>query len=258
MKNTPVKEQMLGVSIGPASLDQINTKISIQIANSEKSPFVFACANPHSLVVAQSDSSFRKALNSASATVSDGSGTSIVSNILNINIGPRITGHDFFEMTMNMLNEINGRVYFFGSSEHVLDEIKTQLKSHYPNIILAGVLSPPFREWSEEENQQMIQEINNSSPDVLWVGMTAPKQEKWIQENRNSLTIPVIGAIGAVFDFFAGTYPRAPKWATKLGLEWLFRLIKEPKRMWKRNFISTPLFLYYCFIQHVILRKYNK
>jgi len=253
--NTIKKHKMLGVNIGPSTLKQLQNNISQKINNSEKMPFIFVCANPHSLVVAQSDKPFMNALNRASATVADGTGITMVSKFLNMDTGPRITGHDFFEMTMTHLSHIKGRVFFFGSSEHVLAEIEKQLKKEYPDIILAGTLSPPFREWSNEENQQMIQAINAAKPDVIWVGMTAPKQEKWIEENRNELHTSVIGAIGAVFDFFAGTYPRAPKLATKLGVEWLFRLIKEPKRMWKRNFVSTPLFLYYCFIQHIILRK---
>ena len=85
--------------------------------------------------------------------------------------------------------------------------------------------------------------------------MTAPKQEKWIEENRDKLQTSTIGAIGAVFDFFAGTYPRAPDWATRFGIEWLFRLIKEPKRMWKRNFISTPLFLYFAIKNHLFNKQ---
>ena len=199
------------------------------------------------------------ALNNASATVADGSGITMVSKLLKINTGPRITGHDFFfEMVMQLLDDNKGRVFFYGSSEAVLDKIKDQLKVEYPNILLAGTLSPPFRPWSESENQDMIDSINESNPDVLWVGMTAPKQEKWIEDNRSKLKTSTIGAIGAVFDFFAGTYPRAPNWAAKLGIEWLFRLIKEPKRMWKRNFISTPLFLFKCVIHHVILRKHLK
>lgn len=101
----------------------------------------------------------------------------------------------------------------------------------------------------------MINDINTTCPDVVWVGMTAPKQEKWIEKNRHELSTSAIGAIGAVFDFFAETYPRAPKWATKYGLEWLFRLVKEPKRMWKRNFVSTPLFILRCITQHVLFKK---
>jgi len=255
MKNNHIADKMLGVKIGPSTLKQLEEKVENKIHSSDKNPFVFVCANPHSLVVAQKDKPFMDALNNASATVADGTGVTMVSRFLNINTGPRITGHDFFEMVMELLDNNKGRVFFYGSSETVLEKIKEQLELQYPNIVLAGTLSPPFRAWSEDENQEMIDIINQSKPDVLWVGMTAPKQEKWIEENRGKLETSTIGAIGAVFDFFAGTYPRAPEWATRFGIEWLFRLIKEPKRMWKRNFVSTPLFLFQCFIQHVILRK---
>jgi len=89
----------------------------------------------------------------------------------------------------------------------------------------------------------MINAINTAKPDVLWVGMTAPKQEKWIYQNRKKLKIPFAGAIGAVFDFYAGTHDRAPQWVCNMGLEWLPRLLKDPVRLWRRNFASTPLFL---------------
>lgn len=258
MENDIKTNKMLGVNIGPATLNELENTIKIRISSSEKTPFVFVCANPHSLVVAQNDAYFMKALNNASATVADGTGVTLLSSLLNMNTGPRITGHDFFEMTMESLNNVKGRVFFFGSSEKVLNEIEKQMKIHYPDVVLAGTLSPPFREWSKDENTQMVNKINDSNADVVWVGMTAPKQEKWIEENREELKTSVIGAIGAVFDFFAETYPRAPEWATKLGIEWLFRLIKEPKRMWKRNFVSTPLFLFHCLIQHVLLRKHKE
>ena len=256
MPHNQPENSLLGIKIGPSTLNGLIETVNNNISKDIKDdPFVFACANPHSLAVAQKDRAFNEALNNSSATVADGVGVTLISQLLKINTGPRITGHDFFEAVMDLLNENNGSVFFFGSSESVLSIISSKLKQKYPNIKLAGTLSPPFREWSDEENTEMINTINASNPDVLWVGMTAPKQEKWIDANRNQLKVCTIGAIGAVFDFFADTYPRAPRCATKLGLEWLFRLIKEPKRMWKRNFVSTPLFLFYCFIQHVLLRK---
>lgn len=251
MKNNHIENKMLGVKIGPSTLKQLKDEVENKIHNTDTNPFIFACANPHSLVVAQKDKHFMDALNNANATVADGTGITMISKFLNIDTGPRITGHDFFEMVMNLLDNKKGRVFFFGSSEAVLDEIKKQLKLQYPNIISAGSLSPPFRVWTEDENQEMIDIINESKPDVLWVGMTAPKQEKWIEENRSKLKTSTVGAIGAVFDFFAGTYPRAPGWATRFGIEWLFRLIKEPKRMWKRNFVSTPVFLYLSIKSHL-------
>ena len=135
------------------------------------------------------------------------------------------------------------RVYFFGSSLKVLNLMKINLEQLYPNLVLCGFVSPPYGEWSGAENASFIDNINAAKPDILWVGMTAPKQELWTQNNRDQLAVPIIGNIGAVFDFCAGTYERAPEWAQKAGVEWLIRLWKEPKRMWRRNFISPIIFV---------------
>ena len=114
----------------------------------------------------------------------------------------------------------------------------------FPLIEVCGTFSPLFAsEFSEAESSMMCDKVNAARPDVLWVGMTAPKQEKWIYQNRQCLNVPLIGAIGAVFDFYAGTKKRAPEWVCKLGLEWLPRLLREPRRLFRRNFVSTPSFL---------------
>ncbi len=126
----------------------------------------------------------------------------------------------------------------------MLQQITQRLQKEFPNVEVAGTLSPPFQnEFSEEENVAMIERINQCRPDVLWVGMTAPKQGKWIFANRHRLNVPLVGAIGAVFDFYAGTRERAPAWIRNLGLEWLPRLLREPKRLFRRNLVSSPLFL---------------
>ena len=110
---------------------------------------------------------------------------------------------------------------------------------------------PFFRVQSVEENHRMVKAINAAEPDVLWVGMTAPKQEKWVEANRRQLTVPVIGSIGAVFDFYAGTYSRAPQWVCDIGLEWAYRFILEPRRMWRRNFVSAPKFVWLVIRQYI-------
>jgi N-acetylglucosaminyldiphosphoundecaprenol N-acetyl-beta-D-mannosaminyltransferase len=118
------------------------------------------------------------------------------------------------------------------------------MKRDFPHIEVCGVYSPPFKEiLDDDDDREIIRRVNNAKPDVLWVGMTAPKQEKWIYKNRGSLDVSLAGAIGAVFDFYAGTKNRAPEWVCRLGLEWLPRLLREPRRLFKRNFISSPLFL---------------
>jgi N-acetylglucosaminyldiphosphoundecaprenol N-acetyl-beta-D-mannosaminyltransferase len=124
------------------------------------------------------------------------------------------------------------------------------MNKYFPSVKVVGTYSPPFKDvFSEDDNEKMVRSINQVRPDVLWVGMTAPKQEKWIYEHMDKLDISLACAIGAVFDFYAETKGRAPEWVRRLGLEWLPRLINEPVRLFKRNFISSPLFLFYVFKQ---------
>lgn len=136
-------------------------------------------------------------------------------------------------------------VMFMGSSQKVLDLIVKQAAKVYPHLKIV-TYSPPYKpEFSEEDNKAIIDAINAVNPDLLWIGMTAPKQEKWTFSHWNKLNIHChVGTIGAVFDFFAGTVERAPVWWQRHGLEWLYRLLKEPKRMWRRYIIGNALFLF--------------
>ena len=136
-------------------------------------------------------------------------------------------------------------VMFMGSSEKVLDLIVKRAAEVYPHLKIV-TYSPPYKpELSEEDNKAIVEAINAADPDLLWIGMTAPKQEKWTYSHWNELNIHChVGTIGAVFDFFAGTVERAPMWWQRHGLEWLYRLLKEPKRMWRRYIIGNALFLW--------------
>lgn len=136
-------------------------------------------------------------------------------------------------------------VMFMGSSEKVLDLIVKRVAEVYPHLKVV-TYSPPYKpEFSEEDNKAIIDAINAADPDLLWIGMTAPKQEKWTYSHWDELNIHChVGTIGAVFDFFAGTVERAPVWWQRHGLEWLYRLLKEPKRMWRRYIIGNTLFLF--------------
>jgi N-acetylglucosaminyldiphosphoundecaprenol N-acetyl-beta-D-mannosaminyltransferase len=243
---------LLGVPIDRKDIQQAVSDAAEAI-DKRQTKIIFACANPHSIVVAQSDAAFKQALNQATLTVADGVGVTMMAKFAKIEIGPRITGSDYFFSIMNMLaSRGGGRVFFFGSSQKVLDLISARLAQDYPSITLCGAISPPFGDWSDLQNSQFIQQVNSAKPDVLWVGMTAPKQEKWTQKNAPALQVPVMGSIGAVFDFFAGTYPRAPQWMIACGLEWFYRFIKEPKRMWRRAFVSNPRFVLLVIWRHVL------
>lgn len=242
---------LLGVPIDRKSLADM-VQESMDAVEHRDSQRVFACANPHSLAVAQQDADFSMALVNANFVVVDGVGASLMARFVGIQIGPRITGTDYFQGVLNALQQQGrGRVFFFGSSQQVLDRITKRFATDFPALTLCGALSPPFGTWSEEENHRMVKAINDAKPDVLWVGMTAPKQEKWVEANRRQLNVPVIGSIGAVFDFYAGTYSRAPKWLCDIGLEWAYRFILEPRRMWRRNFVSAPKFVWLVIRRHI-------
>lgn len=214
----------------------------------------FVCANPHSLEVAGIDPVFDEAIRSADLIVPDGIGIVIASKILGGAIQDRVTGSDIFLGLSDRLNEKNGFSFFFlGSTEETLSKIRQKMSEDYPNITVAGTYSPPFRnEFVEEENLAMIGAINRVQPDVLWVGMTAPKQEKWIYRNKNKLDVKLIGPIGAVFDFYTGNAKRSSPFFQKMGLEWLPRFLREPRRLWRRDLVSNPRFLL-----RVICQRFN-
>lgn len=243
---------LLGIPVDRKSLPVI-TEESLQAIDRKISQRVFACANPHSLVVAEGDPSFHSALRQADLVVADGVGVAFMARLVGVQIGPRITGTDYFQVLLKALQHRGGgRVFFFGSSQRVLDLIAKRFANDFPALTLCGTLSPPFGSWGDEENRRMVQAITEARPDVLWVGMTAPKQEKWVEENRHILNVPVIGSIGAVFDFYAGTYARAPQWVCRIGLEWVYRFILEPRRMWQRNIVSAPIFVWLVLRRHAL------
>jgi N-acetylglucosaminyldiphosphoundecaprenol N-acetyl-beta-D-mannosaminyltransferase len=196
------------------------------------------------LVVARSDRPFRLALQSASAVVADGVGCRIGAALAGVPIGPRITGSDFYLALMSALQASGGgRVFFFGSSASVLTSIRERTSADFPGVTV-DALAPPFGEWDAAQNAEFIERINAAAPDVLWIGMTAPKQEKWMAANAAALRVPVVGCVGAVFEYYAGTVRRAPEWLCDLGLEWLYRLAGEPQRLWRRTLVSAPVFLW--------------
>jgi N-acetylglucosaminyldiphosphoundecaprenol N-acetyl-beta-D-mannosaminyltransferase len=206
-----------------------------------------ACLNPHSYVIAREDPDFRQALCEADLLVPDGAGVVMTSRFVGRPVHERITGSDIFHGVHDRLNRRGGAsVFFLGSTEEVLADIRRRMAADYPNLRVAGTFSPPYQaEFGQADLDEMIAAIDAARPDILWVGMTAPKQEKWVLQNKHLLQVKFIGAVGAVFDFYAGRVKRSPVIFQKMGLEWLPRLIQEPRRLWRRNFISSPRFLLY-------------
>lgn len=203
--------------------------------------------NAHSYNTAQKDALFAEALMRGDVLIPDGASIVKACRWIGAKSRPkeRVAGWDLFQFEMGELNRRGGKCFFMGSSPKVLDRIKARVAVVYPNITVESY-SPPYKsKFSEEDNRAIIAAINASDPDLLWIGMTAPKQEKWTYEHWRELDIRChVGTIGAVFDFFAGTYKRAPQWWQEHSLEWLYRLVKEPRRMWRRYVLGNPLFFW--------------
>ena len=214
---------------------------------------VICTINPHSYVLAEKDKDFRDALMSSDILLPDGVGFVIAAKILNGLKIKRITGSDIHRILIEYLDSKKGSCFYLGSGPVTLEKIKERLAKEHPSV-RAGFYSPPFTPaFTEEENHAMIKAVNDSNPEILFVGMTAPRQEKWVRANRDLLNARLICPVGAVFDFYAGTVKRPGKFWLKTGLEWLPRLLREPRRLWYRTFISAPLFIFTVFLHK--LRK---
>jgi N-acetylglucosaminyldiphosphoundecaprenol N-acetyl-beta-D-mannosaminyltransferase len=236
---------LLGYDIVAGRINDCVSDIARAISEHAE-PRSFACLNPHSHVIAKQDSAFYEALQAVDWLVPDGAGVVLASLFLQCPVQERITGSDVFYGLHDQMNrQGGGSIFFLGSSEEILAEIRKRMGADYPNLRVVGTFSPPYKaEFSPTEQDEMIASINAVKPDVLWVGMTAPKQEKWIHQNRHRLDVKFVGAIGAVFDFYTGKVKRSHPVFQKLGLEWLPRLFQEPRRLWKRMGISAPIFIW--------------
>ena len=219
----------------------INTELP-EIISGQK--IVINTINPHSYCVAKEDEQFRQALLNGDYLLPDGVGIVYAAKVLNKKTISRITGSDLHIYLLNIAQERGLKVFYLGASEQTLELIGNKIASTYPAINMKSY-SPPYKaEFSAEDSKQMIDAVNVFRPDVLFVGMTAPKQEKWVAQHHDAIDATVICSIGAVFDFFTGNVKRPGKFWQNMGLEWLPRLLGEPKRLFKRNFYSTPRFLW--------------
>ncbi|MFC2141480.1 WecB/TagA/CpsF family glycosyltransferase [Acidobacteriota bacterium] len=210
--------------------------------------------NVWSTVLMQKDQDFKSINNRSSMAIPDGMPLVWVSRLYGQPVPERVTGADLFFGCARLSEEKGYRIFLLGSTNEVLDAMSQNLIKEYPELNIAGIYSPPYKDrFSEEDNQLMIRTIHAAQPDVLWVGLTAPKQEKWIRDNLDRLEVPVAIGVGAVFDFVAGKVKRAPSWMQRLGLEWLHRFNHEPRRLWRRYLIGNTQFIW--LVSHEFFRK---
>lgn len=172
----------------------------------------------------------------------------------------RVYGPDFMAALMTRLTRETGRSgrhVLFGSTPAVLERLTAALERRIPGVVIAGCVSPPMGGWTEPDNTRLVAALNAMQPDVIWVGLGAPKQEIWMAANRAALTAPLLVGVGAAFDFLSGTTPQAPRWMQRSGLEWLFRLMTEPRRLAGRYAATVPRFIGLA-VREVVARRLNR
>lgn len=231
---------ILGVNIAVTNIDEILKFLSENMK--EVSGNYICVSNVHTTVLSYEDSDYKKVQNNALLRLPDGAPLSSVARKKGFNEAKRVTGPDLMQKIFESSDSNGYRHYFYGSTEETLKKLRDKLKEKYPNINIVGMYSPPFRTLTEEEDNEIIKNINNTEADIVWVGLGAPKQEIWMNNHKNKIKGLMIG-VGAGFDYHAGNIKRAPKWMQKCSLEWLYRLLQDPKRLFKRYFRTNTKFI---------------
>jgi N-acetylglucosaminyldiphosphoundecaprenol N-acetyl-beta-D-mannosaminyltransferase len=169
----------------------------------------------------------------------------------------RVYGPDLMLETCRLAEKKGYSNYFYGGDDGVAELLAEKLKQHFPALKIVGSFSPPFRQLTPQEDQNIIQQINAANPDIIWVGLSSPKQDLWMAEHQGKIKAPVMIGVGAAFNFHSGQVKQAPHWMQRSGLEWIFRLYQEPRRLWKRYLIENPLFVLCILCQLSKIRRYE-
>ena len=235
-----IKENILGVEVSPLSYEDLKRNIEGDIENNKKS-FIVAI-NPEKILKARKDEYLKELLNNATYEIPDGIGVIYASKLRKGNIKTRITGIDSMEMLCKLSEEKKYKIFMYGAKEETIKKAKENLEIKFPNIKIVGTING-----YEKDNDKIIKAINKSKADIVFVALGSPKQEYWITENMNKVNAKIFQGVGGSFDVFSGNIKRAPKWMQKIGLEWLYRLIKEPKRIFRQ--IKLVKFLWLALIE---------
>jgi N-acetylglucosaminyldiphosphoundecaprenol N-acetyl-beta-D-mannosaminyltransferase len=216
-----------------------------------------ACTGMHGVVEAQHDLAFRKILEFTDLVVPDGMPLIWLGRRRGHDLPHRVYAPD---LVLAFCEQTQGQAYrhfFYGGDSGVADRLAESLTRRFPGMRVAGTYSPPFRPLSEQEDDEIVAMISRAAPDVLWVGLGAPKQERWMHEHKQKLSVPVMVSVGAAFDWLSGRRRQAPPWMREHGLEWLFRLLQEPRRLWRRYLVYGVQFLFYLALESLKLKKFG-
>ena len=205
-------------------------------------------SNVHTTVTAYEDADYRAVQNGGIMAIPDGGPLSFLGRRRGFLNMKRTTGPSYMEEILKLSEQRGWRHYFYGATEETLEKLRAELLHRYPSLQIADMYSPPFRPLTAEEDRTVVERINGAEPDFVWVALGAPKQERWMAAHRGSIHGFMVG-VGAAFDYLAGNIERAPQWMQNCNLEWLYRLLQDPKRLFKRYLVTNTKFIWHSVIR---------
>ncbi|HVA01750.1 MAG TPA: WecB/TagA/CpsF family glycosyltransferase [Terriglobia bacterium] len=246
--------RVLGVRVNAVQIPDAISVMENWIREGEGSHFV-AVTGMHGVMEAQHSPAFKAILSEAGLVVPDGMPLVWLGRRQGFSMRRRVYGPELME-TFCKTTASRYRHFFYGGAPHVPELLADTLQQRY-GIQVAGTYSPPFHPLTPEEEREVVQMIRAASPDVLWVGLSTPKQEKWMLAFRDRVNVPVMVGVGAAFDFATGKAKQAPPWMREHGLEWLFRLLTEPRRLWRRYLVHGSKFVWNVNLEILKIKKFN-
>ena len=251
----PRRVNILGVGVSAINMAQALNVIEGWIA--QRQAHYVCVTGVHGIVESQGNNSLQRVHNAAGLVTPDGMPLVWLARLHGLEHVERVYGPDLMLALCHRSISKGYRHFLYGGAEGVPDRLANRLKRRYPGLRIVGSYSPPFRPLTDEEDKQTVQAINEANPDVVWIGLSTPKQERWMAEHIGRLTAPVLVGVGAAFDFHSGLKRQAPRWMQRSGLEWLFRLANEPRRLWRRYLVNNPLFTLLVLQQALNLKRYS-
>jgi N-acetylglucosaminyldiphosphoundecaprenol N-acetyl-beta-D-mannosaminyltransferase len=245
---------LLGVRVNAVQIPDTIARMEEWIARRETCRFV-AVTDMHSLMEGQHDGVFKGMLMGADLVVPDGFPLVWLGRRKGFALRSRVCGPELMAAFCERTACKEYRHFFYGGAQGVAEDLAARFTARFPGLIVAGTYCPPFRALTPEEDCEAVAVIERSRADVVWVGLGAPKQERWMFEHRERLSVPVLIGVGAAFDFHTGRVPRAPGWMRDRGFEWLFRLVMEPRRLWKRYVVYGSEFILLVALESMGLKK---
>jgi N-acetylglucosaminyldiphosphoundecaprenol N-acetyl-beta-D-mannosaminyltransferase len=246
--------RVLGVKVSAVQIPDAIERMEYWIAHEPSTHYV-AVTGMHGVTESQTDARFKQILNQADLVVPDGMPLVWLSHRHGFNLKRRVYGPELMETFCGVTGN-QYRHFFYGGAPGVGDDLATQLNQRH-GIQIAGVYCPPFRPLTEQEQADVVAQVQDAKPDVLWVGLSTPKQERWMDEFKDRIRVPVLLGVGAAFDLNSGRLQQAPAWMRENGLEWLFRLVAEPKRLWRRYLVQGSKFAWWVGLEMLGLRKFD-